>query len=231
MERNGLGNQGFEVAELHHRREPAKLMVDLVREDPDSVTVLTLGPLTNVARACELAPNFCELAAGLVCLAGSVTVGGDASATSEFNVFSDPHSARMVLRSPAAKTLVPLDVSRRCSLDFAQLQTPRTDSELWTTLQSMLQFSYRAHHQHLGEEGIGLKEVAALASVSRPDLFQRMAMAVDVETTGELTRGMTVFDQRGVEQWQTNIDVLTSVDQSGLMDHVDQLMKRVWLHS
>ena len=60
----------------------------------------------------------------------------------------------------------------------------------------------------------------ALASVSRPRLFEREPMAVDVETNGELTRGMTVFDRRGIPRWQSNIDVITDADIQGVADYL-----------
>lgn len=79
----------------------------------------------------------------------------------------------------------------------------------------------------MGVEGIRLNAVAALASISGPDLFESQPMAIDVETTGELTRGMTVFDRRGIQSWQSNIDVLTGIDYLGIADYFMQVLRRV----
>ena len=224
--RTGLGDWKFNVAELHRPHESAKLLVELVRADPDEITLLTLGPLTNVELACERASDFLGLLNGLVCLGGTVESGGDVTAAAEFNVFSDAEAARSVLGSPATKTLVPLDVSNRLVLTFEQfnrLSTPKT-SRVCRFLGALLPFAFRAHHEHLGQEGVHLNELVALAAISSPRLFQSQSMAIDVETSGELTRGMTIFDRRGIPQWQTNIDVLREVDALGAFDYLARIV-------
>lgn len=223
----GLGDCDFSVAELHHRHESAKLMIDLVRTNPDEIMLLTLGPLTNLEIACERAPEFLELLNGLVCLGGSVAGGGDVTAAAEFNIQSNPEAARNVLRSPATKTLIPLDVSSQAVMTFEQFdRLPKSNnSPLAAFLEALLPFSFRAHHQHLGLEGIRLKEVVAVAYLSQPRLFDSEPMAIDVETAGRLTRGMTVFDRRGIQQWQTNIDVLCEVDVQGIIDYFSRIVR------
>lgn len=116
----GLGTAEIPMAQLHNQRESAKLMIDLVKNNPHEVTLLTLGPLSNVAIACELAPDFLDSLQRLVCLGGSVGVGGDVTAAAEFNIFADPVSAQSVLQSAATRTLVPLDVSNKTVLSFDQ---------------------------------------------------------------------------------------------------------------
>jgi inosine-uridine nucleoside N-ribohydrolase len=223
----GLGDREFRVAELHHPRDSVKLMTEMVRVYPNEITLLTLGPLTNVEIACERAPDFLGMLKGLICLGGTVERGGDVTAVAEFNMCANPEAARAVLRSPATKTLVPLDVSNSVVLTFEQfdrLVTPPS-SAVCRFFEELLPFAFRAHHQHLGLEGIPLREVVALASIAQPRIFQGSAMAIDVETTGELTRGMTVFDRRRTQQWQTNIDVLTEVDAQAVLDYFSRIVR------
>lgn len=222
----GLGDWDLDVADLHRPLDAAKLLIDVVKTQPHEVTLLTLGPLTNIAIACERAPEFLELLGGLVCAGGSMAVSGDVTAAAEFNIFADPISARGVLRSPATKTLVPLDVSRRVVLTFEQFNrlVSNASSPLQQLLQNLLPFAFRAYHEHLGQEGVPLHEVAALAAVAQPRLFTRAGMALDVETEGQLTRGMTVFDRRRTSTWQTNIDVLTDVEPQGVLDYMTRLV-------
>lgn len=226
--RTGLGEFVPPEIDLHNRRDSAKLIVDLVRDAPNEVKILTLGPLTNIARAFELSPELPGLISGLVCLGGAVNCGGDVTATAEFNIWAARIAARSVLRSPTPKILVPLDVSKRVVLTPQEVSAIKpVPSEAAKAVESMLQYSLRAHRQHLGIEGIRLDAFAALASIIGPDLFESRPMSVDVETTGELTRGMTVFDRRGIQSWQSNIDVLTGVDYLGVADYFLQVIKRV----
>lgn len=224
---SGLGDFEFQVADLHHRHESAKLMIDVARSLPHEVTLLTLGPLSNVELACERAPDFLSLLKGVVCLGGSVAHGGDVSPAAEFNMFANPHAARSVLLSPATKTLVPLDVSARTALTFEQFDSlPKSDSSpAGRFLGQILPYAFRAYHQHLGVEGIRLAEVTALAAISHSRLFDSQPMAVDIETSGRLTRGATVFDRRGVSAWQNNIDVLLDVDTQGILDYFTRTVR------
>jgi inosine-uridine nucleoside N-ribohydrolase len=224
---SGLGECDVPVASLHQRHESAKLLAELVRQEPHQLTLLTLGPLTNVQLALDWHPEFFEQLKALVCLGGSVGVGGDVTAAAEFNVYSNPEAARAVLTYPATKTLVPLDVARQLMVSFDQYQRWELEptSRLGRLLHLTLPFALRASRQHLGLEGVRLPEVVALAAVSQPQLFQRDAMCIDVELGGELTRGATVFDRRATNKWQTNIDVLTDVEVQGVIDYVSRVIR------
>ncbi|MDA1252561.1 MAG: nucleoside hydrolase [Planctomycetota bacterium] len=223
----GLGATELQFAQLHNQRDSAKLLVDLVRQNPHEICVLTLGPLSNVALASELAPDFLDLIHSLVCLGGSVGAGGDVTAAAEFNLFADPGAARTVLCSHTQKALVPLDISRNAVLTFDQfdrLNESRPDSLRWF-FDELLPFSLRAHREELGLEGLPLDAVTALAAIAEPRHFSTEAMSVDVEQDGNLTRGVSVFDRRGIPRWQQNIDVLTAVDPQGVLDYLTRVLK------
>ena len=222
----GLGESAPATAELHNSKDAAKLMIELSRQSPNEIVLLTMGPLTNVELACDLDADFLTRLQGVVCLGGAVATAGNVTPTSEFNIQHDPDAARLVLRFPATKTLVPLDASQRAVLTFEQydrlgLSNNTTSGRL---LQQLMPFALRAHHQHLGVEGMQLAEVTALAAISRPQQFQRTTMAVDVEVDGELTRGMTVFDRRINPSWRKNIDVLSDVEPQGVLDYLTQTL-------
>jgi inosine-uridine nucleoside N-ribohydrolase len=223
----GLGDTDFTMSELQHRHDSVKLLVDLVRDDPNRITLLTLGPLTNVAAAAERAGDFLSKLGALVCLGGSVSDGGDVSATAEYNIWSDPEAARSVLNSSANKTLVPLDVSNSVTLSleqFSRLRNP--SSRTLQFLQKIIPHAFRAHHQLLGQECLPLREVVAVAAVARPNLFQSQRMVVDVELGGYLCRGMTVADRRQRPQAIENVTVVTEVDGQGVLDYLMNLLQQ-----
>ncbi len=219
--KTGLGNWLFDVPELHSPRESAKVLTDLVREFPHEITLLTLGPLTNIEIACERFPEFFSLLGGLVTLGGSIQGLGDVTAGAEFNIYANPEAARNVLTRPATKTLLPLEVSKKAVLTFSQFDrlTAQPSSSLMQFIREVIPFALRTHHELLGLEGISLCEVAALVTIAEPRQVETLPMTIDVETAGELTRGMTIFDQRGTQQWQTNIDVITDIDPQGVLDY------------
>ncbi len=223
----GLGTAEIPMAQLHNQRESAKLLIDLVKNHPHEVTLLTLGPLSNVAIACELAPDFLDSLQRLVCLGGSVGVGGDVTAAAEFNIFADPVSAQTVLQSAATRTLVPLDVSDKPVLTFDQFDRLKQDRKysLRWFFDELIPFALSVHHEELGLEGLPLREVTALAVVTEPRHFTSQTMSLAIELHGSLTRGATVFDQRGIERWQNNIDVIDSVDTHGVLDYLGQIVR------
>lgn len=224
----GLGEWRPSAADLHHTKDAVKLMTELTRQFPNEIMLLTLGPLTNIELACDMDAEFMSRLKGVVCLAGTIATSGDVTPVAEFNVRHDPAAARTVLRFPATKTLVPLDASEKTVLTFEQFDRLGLceQSAIGRLLQQLMPFALRAHHQHLGVEGMRLPEVTALAAIARPQQFQRTMMAVDVEVDGELTRGMTVFDRRPNPGWRKNIDVISEVDPQGILDYLAAMLER-----
>lgn len=224
----GLGDWETPAVSLHQRHESPKLMAELVRNEPNEITLLTLGPLTNAQLACDWHPDFFSDLKALVCLGGSITGDGDVTSAAEFNIFGNPEAAKFVLGYPATKTLVPLETSRRLLVSFEQYNRWDIDvmSRLGRLFDQIVPYALRASRQYLGIEGIVLSEVVALVSIVEPRLFTHEPMSVDVELSGDLTRGMTVFDRRAVDKWQTNIEVLTDVDVQGVLDFMSRLLRR-----
>ncbi|MGB4709785.1 MAG: nucleoside hydrolase [Fuerstiella sp.] len=226
---HGLGDVPVNVPDLHNRRESTKLIVDLVREFPHEVKILTLGPLTNVAAACELDAELPTLLQGIICLGGADKANGDITAAAEFNIWADPEAAAAVFRLPTTKTLVSLDQSGSAVLTFEDVDlltqlisgTPNAD-----VLTAMLQFSIRANRQHLAFEGVSLHGIVALAVAAKAEAFSVEAVRADVETSGQLTRGMTVIDRRRISKGQTNVDFVSSIDELGVVDYFSRHFRR-----
>lgn len=227
--RYGLGESEVAVAELHKPHEAIKLLVELVHQHPQEITLLTLGPLSNVQAAQERDPEFLSLLRELVCLGGSISVGGNATAAAEFNIFADPEAARQVLKSPCTKTLVPLDAAQQLVLNYDQFArlSDIGIGRAGKAVLEWLQFGLRASHEHLGNEGLSLSDVVALAAISQDRLVHTTSMAIDVETQPGLCRGVTVFDRRASRRWRDNIEVVDVVDPQGLLDYFARMLRRM----
>jgi inosine-uridine nucleoside N-ribohydrolase len=222
----GVGELDVADSGLHQKHESAKVLAELVKAEPNEITLLTLGPLTNLERAAELWPEFWMNLRAVVSFAGAFTGPGNVTATSEFNVFADSEAARIFINSPATKTLIPLETARSFQLTFEQYTRLNEDkySRVGQLLERTLPFAMRSHRQYLGKEVLCLPEVTALAAITQSRLFERTTMAVDVELQGELTQGMTIADRRPTSQWKRNTEVLTHVDARGVLDWVERLL-------
>lgn len=225
---NGLGSCPVAVPDLHNRRESIKLIADIVREFPGEVRILALGPLTNVAAACECDPQLCDLISDLVILGGATTVG-DVSPVAEFNIHADPEAAHAILHSSLYRTLIPLEVSSQPMLTFEDVDVLSgliESSDVGQVVSEMFHHAIRAQRQHLASEGFSLHAVTALAVACRAEKYTTESVSADVETTGELTRGMTVIDRRPVRSRTTNTDVVTHVDSAGIVDYFARSIRR-----
>ncbi len=217
---DGLGNANFQVSELQHRHAADKLIYDEVRAAPGELTIVALGPLTNVARAFARDPSLAEQVREIVIMGGTLAGVGNITPAADFNIYCDPEAARTVFRSAAAtKTLIPIDITRQVTFGFDLLdRLPPNTSRVGRVLGKVLPHLFRSYRQELGYESICLNDAVALVAALHPELFEIELTAVDVELAGELTRGATVFDRRRNREWRTNISVATKVDVAAVQD-------------
>ncbi len=209
----GLGGTNFPCAELHHTHASDKLIVDLVRQNPKDVTILALGPLTVLARALDRDPELVALVDRVVCVGGAWHEPGNASAVAEFHFYCDPSSARQVVNSGMALTLIPLDVTRKLILAPTELSDlPEPETQTCGYLRQIVPYGIQATASLYGIEGFHLKDVLGVAAVAMPQAFTMKSLALDVETQGELTRGMTIVDTRWNTTAKPNVDLALSVD-------------------
>jgi purine nucleosidase len=211
--RYGLADEELCVAERHHVPPSEKVICDEVRAAPEAVTIVALGPLTNVARAFQRDPELVSLVGRVVMMGGAVGGPGNITPAAEFNIYCDPLSAQAVFHSPTTKTLIPLDVTNRVILTYDIFnQLPNEVNKVGRLLRKILPPIFRGYRQDLGLEGIHAHDSVALMSVVHPELFTTQGMAGDVETMGELTLGATVFDRRRVPAARHNMEVAVDMD-------------------
>jgi inosine-uridine nucleoside N-ribohydrolase len=222
----GLGGVSFPVAKLHHPLSADKLIIDLVRQHPKEVTIVTLGPLTVLARALDRDAELPQLVDRFVCLGGAWHEPGNASAAAEFHFFCDPVAARQVLRSGANITLIPLDIARKVLFSPTDLlELPNPESRTCRFLRQIVPYGIRATSNTYGIEGFHLKDVLGIAAVAVPGAITTRALHVDVEIRGELTRGMSVVDARAQSQEKPNVDLAVGVDVTAIRDYITRILR------
>lgn len=222
---DGLGNSGFEVSSLQHAHHSDKLIGDMIRRYPDEVSILCLGPLTNVARAFRRDPTLVASVDRIVITGGSTTGQGNITAAAEFNFFFDPVSAREVLNSRAAMILVPLDVTQTVQFGLGMLDDlPGESTNVGHFLHQMLPFVFRSWRQQLGKESINLNDAVGALAMMEPELFQFETFGADVETQGELTRGALVLDRRPQPEWRQNVDIAIDARHEDAVQYIVDLL-------
>jgi inosine-uridine nucleoside N-ribohydrolase len=221
--RVGLGNWDVQVSDRQHQPAAEKVMAELLRQYPNQIAIVCLGPLTNLARLFQRDPAVIPLVDKLVISGGAVTHAGNATAAAEHNMFFDPVSAQDVFASGTTKSLLPLDVTEQVTFGVELMeQLPPKYSRAGALLHQLVPFAFRVAHQKLGRELIPLYDPTTLLSVLEPDLFTWNEMGGRVETTGELTRGATIFDRRLRPEWPDNMEVACDVQ----VDEVKSMLVR-----
>jgi purine nucleosidase/pyrimidine-specific ribonucleoside hydrolase len=179
--------------------QPAfELLADLGERHSGEITLITIGPLTNVAKAILEAPHSMVGYKEIVCMGGAFRVYGNTTPAAEFNIFVDPHAAQVVLDSGIPITFVPLDVTEQVCLEMEHIT--REIQPLGTKLSrfvSDLTAGYIEYHMTAeGFPGCYLHDPLAVGVAIDPSLCGMQEGFVQVETTGALTMGMTVCDLR-----------------------------------
>jgi pyrimidine-specific ribonucleoside hydrolase len=176
--------------------DAVSLMVRLLDESPEPVTIVPIGPLTNIALLLAAHPSVQGKIERLVVMGGGIA-GGNVTAAAEFNIWSDPEAARRVLVEESVPvTLVPLDITMRCAVDGEWLDRLAASGPTGSALVD-LTAAYRSHYrQALGREGIVIHDAVAVAEAVRPGLLRTTAMPVDVDCGLGPARGMTIGDRR-----------------------------------
>ena len=223
---DGLGDVGLVGTELHNQRPAEKVISDALRESPGDITILALGPLTNIARTLQKEQDLAQLIDQIVMVGGSINGIGNIRPCAEFNMFCDPEAARFVFRSPLTKTLIPLEVTTEVAmtLDFVE-QLPSSTTRAGSLMRKIIPRLFQTCRHHLGQEVIHIHDAIGLLYCLNPELFKTEEMAGNVETTGEFTRGATVFDRRNRPEWRINMEVATSIDASAAQDCIVRGLK------
>lgn len=178
----------------------------------EGLTILAIGPLTNVAMALRRYPALTELVDEIVVMGGSIA-GGNVTPAAEFNVYADPEAAQIVFDAPLAVTMVGLDVTRSARLDAAVNQRIRAiGSAVTDVVADLIDHLVDVHQQRYDWTAAPVHDALAAAALIDRDILTTERMRVDVERHGEHTTGSTVCDPLGTSNRSANVDVATAVD-------------------
>lgn len=177
---------------------------------PESLTLITLGPLTNIAKALMREPLILTRVKETIIMGGAISVPGNQNRVAEFNICTDPHAAARVFLAPGRKVLIPLDLCNTVVLHLADLDSfPHTKT--LACIRSMLKPYIQNIKQFIGAEGALLYDpIAAFYAIS-PNSFTVTPMDICIETEGVHTSGMTVAEKRSLGKRRENVFVATGL--------------------
>jgi len=199
----------------------AQFMVEQARNMPGQLTIIAVGPMTNLATAIRLDPEFVRLVGQVVIMGGAVTVPGNVTAHAEANIHSDPEAADFVFGSGLPIKLVGLDVTMKTLLPRTRLQEWRdkgsTMSKFLADASDFYMDAYEVFSPGIG--GCALHDPLAVGVVIDPTFCRTESMPVRVDTQGRETIGRTYADPDADADGRPSIDVCLEVDADRFLAH------------
>ncbi len=194
--KNGLAN--IELPPSKCKVDPRwgpDLIIEMVHAAPHEITLVPVGPLTNIALAIEKDPSIVLLVKEVILMGGSIS-GGNSTAAAEANIYNDPEAAQVVFQAGWPLTMVGLDVGDKTLLSRKYLaQLGKTHGPVNDFIYKIAEFLIQLGEQ-FGDSGTPMYDPLAIGVAIDPSIVKAPLMQVDVETRGEFTRGETVANRR-----------------------------------
>lgn len=222
--RNGLGEVDFPPPQgKPDLRRGAQFIVDTVMSNPGQITLVALGPLTNLALAVSLEPRISEQVKEVVLMGGAANASGNASAVAEANIRNDPEAAHIVFIAPWRVTMVGLDVTRKNIMTPEYVHTLCSAGNPFTDFIGQILPHYLGFYkQYVGLDGLHVHDSSALAYVIDPTLFETKTVPVEVEIHSPTNFGLTAADWRLRSDKEPNVNVCIDVDSERFLNLYQQ---------
>lgn len=204
-------------------------IIDTLRSEPaKTVTLVPIGPLTNIATAFAKAPDIVDRVQEIVLMGGAYFEVGNITPAAEFNIYVDPEAARAVFASGVPITVMPLDVTHKALTTKSRIDAFRAlGTPVGTMVAEWTDFFERFDIEKYGSQGAPLHDPCTVAYLIRPDLFSGRHINVEIETTSELTLGMTVADWWGVSGRAPNAYFVGDIDADGFFALLTERLARL----
>ena len=223
---NVHGDTGIDGIDIREPRLPlaaahgVDAIVDTLMAARDgSVTLVPIGPLTNIAMAMVKQPAILPKIERIVLMGGAMREGGNHSPSAEFNILVDPHAAHVVFGCGRPLTAIGLDVTHQALCRSDRVERIRAlGSPVAEAVHRMLTFFNRFDSAKYGTDGAPLHDPCTLAWLMAPELFASKRCNVEIEIGSELTMGHTAVDFWEVSDRAKNVDWVHQVDADGFFD-------------
>jgi purine nucleosidase len=187
-------------------------LIEQIMSNPGEITLVAIGPLTNVALAIRQEPRIVSALKEIIIMGGAIRHEGNTTALGEFNTYVDPHAAHIVFHAGIPTTLVPLDVTYQCILtaqDVERLQ--KLNAPISQFVKDTTKFYMEFHDEYQGVEGCVINDPLALALTFAPQLCDYQELPVDVDISSGVSLGKTFADFYNYTKKPVNMKVALGV--------------------
>lgn len=200
-------------------------MARVIRACPDRVTIVSTGPLTNVAALFMAHPELKEKIERVSMMGGGL-LHGNWTPAAEFNILVDPEAAKIVFESGVPILMAGLDVTEKALVTPSDFERIRAQgSAVSDVVWQWLEFFYK-FHRGLGYAGAPMHDPCAVMALLYPELFTMKDYYVQVETLGDYCKGTTVADWNGILGKAPNAACILDVDRDAFADRLVELIGR-----
>jgi inosine-uridine nucleoside N-ribohydrolase len=184
---------------------------------PEPVTVIPVGPLTNVGLLLARYPEAADRIDRIVLMGGAIAEG-NVTPAAEFNIWADPEAASRVFTSGIDVTMIGLDVTHKALFRPADSERLAATGRVGRLVAELFGFYQQFHSEQYGWDGSPVHDAVAVAHVVRPGIVHTADRGVVVDCGGELSRGRTYVDLWGRARWEPNAHVAVDIDAQGFVD-------------
>ncbi len=203
-----------------------EFMADIVKKYPGEITLVPVGPLTNIALFILNHPELCMYVKEVVVMGGGIEFG-NVTPTAEFNIFADPEAAQIVLQSGMPIVMVPLDVTHMAKINMEEIkELQKFDSEVVSKMGTLLEFFHQTYYDVFKIEGAPLHDPCTIAYLTDPDIFEYEEFYAEIELNGKLTYGQTVVDYWKNHGKKPNSKWLLKIDRKKYIDIIFEELKK-----
>lgn len=196
-----------------HELSAATAIVNLCLKYPGEITLVTIGPQTNVAIALKIEPNLPKYVKRLCMMGGCFNARGNVTPVAEANVYNDPEASKIVFQAEWDICVAPLDVTRQVEMNDEYLTSLAELGYVGGFLSKISKFCLKAC-MNVGVNEIHAHDPTIIMYLIKPELFHTERAHVDVETTGEMTKGQTIADWYNHYNKAKQANILLQVNQA-----------------
>lgn len=235
---DGMGNLSCTLPQPIHQFEVApdsdRLIIEKLNAAPGEITIVAVGPLTNLAAAEMKNPGILKKAREIVLMGGAFDCPGNVTPHAEFNIWFNAEAARIVFDSRDDIVVMPLDVTRRLifTQEMSQLVTGVSPaSQLAQFMNSLSEFMITTaleYRETSGIQGFLVHDAATLGYLFYPETFMLKRANVRIETEGKLALGQTLIDGRPTPKTSANAWVSMQVNEEQFFTHLVQDLRQLF---